>query len=312
MKQGPASQGDFGGAQSGIPCRCRRSSIPFIFFLDIGAGSGIVNEHKIGTVFLNAEYERMIDRDYIKSLEKGLNVICLLSQHDSPLKLEELVRISGLRKTSCFRILQTLTRAGFALRDKDTGGYFVGPKIISMGLTALEKRGIRELALPFMKEIRQKTGATVNLAILDGSDVIFIERLQSAHIVEGNLRVGSRLSIHLSSMGKAMLAHLPETEANAVLQQIRFERKTEKTLASVRALKKEMEEIRAAGFAVNNEELAAGLFAIAVTLLNRAGAAVACLNISFLLAPFPDGGYEELPSADAEGRQGDLRLDGFS
>jgi len=135
-----------------------------------------------------------------------------------------------------------------------------------------------------MKEIRQKTGATVNLAILDGSDVIFIERLQSAHIVEGNLRVGSRLSIHLSSMGKAMLAHLPETEANAVLQQIRFERKTEKTLASVRALKKEMEEIRAAGFAVNNEELAAGLFAIAVPLLNRAGAAVAGLNISFLLA----------------------------
>jgi DNA-binding IclR family transcriptional regulator len=156
----------------------------------------------------------MIDRDYIKSLEKGLNIIALLSQHDSPLKLEELVRISGLRKTSCFRILQTLTRSGFALKDKDTGGYFIGPKIISIGLTALENRGIRELAIPFMKEIRQKTGATVNLAILNGSDVIFVERLQSAHIVEGNLRVGSRLSAHLSSMGKVILAHLPETELN--------------------------------------------------------------------------------------------------
>lgn len=226
----------------------------------------------------------MIDRDYIKSLEKGLNIISLLSQHDSPLKLEELVKISGLRKTSCFRILQTLTRSGFALKDKDTGGYFIGPRIISIGLTALENRGIRELALPFMKEIRQKTGATVNLAIPNGSDVIFVERLQSAHIVEGNLRVGSRLSIHLSSMGKAILAHLPETEANSVLKQIRFERKTEKTLASIRALKKEMKEIRAAGFAVNNEELATGLFAIAVPLLNHTGVAVAGLNISFLLA----------------------------
>jgi DNA-binding IclR family transcriptional regulator len=226
----------------------------------------------------------VIERDYIKSLEKGLNIISLLSQHDSPLKLEELVKISGLRKTSCFRILQTLTRSGFALKDKDTGGYFIGPRIISIGLTALENRGIRELALPFMKEIRQKTGATVNLAILNGCDVIFVERLQSAHIVEGNLRVGSRLSTHLSSMGKAILAHLPETEANAVLQQIRFERKTEKTLASIRALKKEMKEIRAAGFAVNNEELATGLFAIAVPLLNHTGVAVAGLNISFLLA----------------------------
>jgi len=154
----------------------------------------------------------MIDRDYIKSIEKGLNIISLLSQHGSPLKLEELVKISGVRKTSCFRILQTLTRAGFALKDKDTGGYFIGPKMIAIGLTALESRGIRQLALPFMKEIRKATGATVNLAILSGADVIFVERLQSAYIVEGNLSVGSRLSAHLSSMGKAILAHLPEAD----------------------------------------------------------------------------------------------------
>jgi IclR family transcriptional regulator, pca regulon regulatory protein len=226
----------------------------------------------------------MIDRDYIKSLEKGLNIISLLSQHGSPLKLEDLVRISGLRKTSCFRILQTLTRSGFILKDKETCGYFIGPKMISIGLTTLERTGIRELALPFMKEIRQKTGATVNLAILNGSDVIFVERLQSAHIIEGNLSVGSRLSAHLSSMGKAMLAHLSEAELNAVVKQIRFEKKTDKTIASVRAFKEELKKIRAAGFAVNNEELATGLFAIAVPLLNHTGAAVAGLNISFLLA----------------------------
>jgi DNA-binding IclR family transcriptional regulator len=225
----------------------------------------------------------MIERDYIKSLEKGLNIISLLSQHDSPLKLEELVRISGLRKTSCFRILQTLTRSGFAAKDKDTGGYFIGSKVISIGLTALEKRGIQELALPFMKEIRQKTGATVNLAILNGPDVIFVERLQSAQIVDGNLRVGSRLSTHLSSMGKVILAHLPEAEVNAVLKQIHFERKTDKTIASMNALKEELKRIRTAGFALNNEELATGLFAIAVPLLNHTGEAVAGLNISFLL-----------------------------
>ncbi len=229
----------------------------------------------------------MNDRDYIKSLEKALNIISLLSQHGLPLKLEELVKISGLRKTSCFRILQTLTRSGFALKDKETCGYFIGPKMISIGLTALESRGIREVALPFMKEIRQKTGATVNLAILNGADVIFVERLQSAHIVEGNLSVGSRLSAHLSSMGKAILAHLPETELNAVIKQIHFERKTDKTIISGKALKEELKKIRAAGFAVNNEELATGLYAIAVPLLNHTGAAVAGLNISFLLARHP-------------------------
>ncbi len=225
----------------------------------------------------------MIDKDYIKSLEKGLNILSLLSRHGSPLKLEELVKISGMRKTSCFRILQTLTRAGFAVKDKDTCGYFIGPKIISIGLSALGSRGVRELALPLMKEIREKTGTTVNLGILDGHDVIFVERFQSAHIVETNLQVGSRLPVQLSSMGKAILAYLPEAELEAVLKQIHLEKKTEKTITSIAALKCELSKIRKKGFALNDEELETGLFAIAVPLLNHAGVAVAAMNISFPL-----------------------------
>jgi PcaR/PcaU/PobR family beta-ketoadipate pathway transcriptional regulator len=225
----------------------------------------------------------MIEKDYIKSLEKGLSIISLLSRHGSPLKLEELVKISGVRKTSCFRILQTLTRSGFAVKDKDTCGYFIGPKMISIGLAALGSRDVRELALPFMKEIRKKTGTTVNLGILNGHDVIFVERLQSAHIVETNLRVGSRLPVQLSSMGKTILAYLPEAELEAVLKQIRLEKKTEKTITSIAALKSELSKVREKGFALNDEELETGLFAIAVPLLNHAGVAVAAMNISFPL-----------------------------
>ena len=225
----------------------------------------------------------MIEKDYIKSLEKGLNIISLLSRRGSPVKLEELVKISGVRKTSCFRILQTLTRSGFAVKDPVTCGYFIGPKMISIGMTALGSSGIRELALPFMKEIRKKTGTTVNLGILSGHDVIFVERLQSAHIVEANLHVGSRLPVHLSSMGKAILAYLPEAELEAVLKQICLEKKTEKTITSIAALKRELREIRKKGFALNDEELETGLFAIAVPLLNHAGIAVASMNISFPL-----------------------------
>lgn len=225
----------------------------------------------------------MIDKDYIKSLEKGLNMLSLLSRHGSPLKLEELVKVSGVRKTSCFRILQTLTRAGFAVKDRDTCGYLIGPKIISIGLAALESKGIRELALPLMKEIRERTGTTVNLGILDGHDVIFVERFQSAHIVETNLQVGSRLPVQLSSMGKAILAYLPEAELEAILKQIRLEKKTEKTITSIAALRRELRKIRKKGFALNDEELETGLFAIAVPLRNHAGAAVAAMNLSFPL-----------------------------
>ncbi len=225
----------------------------------------------------------MEDKDYIKSLEKAVNLICLLSQHSSALKLEDLVKISGVKKTSCFRILQTLTKVGFVSKDPDTGGYFIGPKMISIGLSASKNSSIRELALPFMKELRENTGTTVNLAILSGPEVIFVERLSSDHIMEANLQVGSRLSAHYSSMGKVMLAYLPEAQLEDILKQIHFERKTEKTIASIRVLKEELRSIHEKGFALNNEELEAGLFAIAAPLRNQAGVAVAAMNISFPL-----------------------------
>ncbi len=225
----------------------------------------------------------MEDRDYIKSLEKAVRLISLISQNGSPLKLETLVRVSGMKKTSCFRILQTLTRTGFVGRDADTSGYFIGPKLISIGLSAFDRRGLRELALPFMKEIRRSTGTTVNLAILSGPDVIFVERLQSAHIIETNLRVGSRLSAHVSSLGKAILAYLPQTELEPILSQLQFEKKTEKTITSIKALKQELREIRRRGFSLNNEELEKGLFGIAAPVRDYTGTAVAAMNISFPL-----------------------------
>jgi IclR family transcriptional regulator, pca regulon regulatory protein len=225
----------------------------------------------------------MQDRDYIKSLEKGIHLISLISQHGSPLRLEDLVKRSGMKKTSCFRILQTLTRSEFVVRAGDDASYFVGPKLISIGLSAFDRMGIREAALPFMKDIRLRTGTTVNLAVLSGPEVIFVERLQSAYIVETNLRVGSRISAHVSSLGKAMLAFLPDAEVDPILDVLHFEKKTPKTITSVSALKQELREIRRRGFALNNEELEKGLFGIAAPLRNYSGAAVAAMNISFPL-----------------------------
>jgi IclR family transcriptional regulator, KDG regulon repressor len=226
----------------------------------------------------------MRDRDHLQSLDKALLILDLIAGHRSPLKLESLVQLSGIKKTSCFRVLKTLSSTGFLSRDPETKAYWLGPKTISIGLTALEHRGVRELALPYMKKLREKTGATVNLAILNGLHVIFVERLQSAYIMEANLRVGSRLSVHCSSMGKAILAFLPEREIAEILNRIRFEPKTGNTIPTKEAFLRELKEIRERGFAVNNEELEIGLFAIAAPLRNHAGEAVAAMNISFPLA----------------------------
>jgi DNA-binding IclR family transcriptional regulator len=123
----------------------------------------------------------------------------------------------------------------------------------------------------------------VNLAVLSGPEVIFVERLQSPYIIEPSLRVGSHLSIHYSSLGKAILAYLPESELDDIVNQIRFERRTDRTITSARAFKNELRGIREKGFALNDEELEKGLFAISAPLRNYTGMATAAMNIAFPL-----------------------------
>ncbi|MEM4406643.1 MAG: IclR family transcriptional regulator [Candidatus Methanomethylicaceae archaeon] len=226
----------------------------------------------------------MRDRDLLQSLEKGLLILELLAERGCPEKMESLAHRSQVKKTSCFRVLKTLTHLGFLVRDPESKAYWLGPKAIVIGLAALGGRGIREVALPYLKQLREKTGSTVNLGVLVGADVIFVERLQSDYIMESSLKVGSRLSAHCSSMGKAILAFLSENELESVLEKLILEKKTPNTITSRDHLFRELEEIRRKGFAVNNEELEIGLFAIAGPVRDYTGKAVAAINVSFPLA----------------------------
>ena len=223
----------------------------------------------------------MDDKNQIGSLEKGLNILSLLSQRGSPIRLEELTRITGMKKTTCFRFLQTLKRLNYVEQDPESKKYWLGTRIISLGLSALNNLNIRKLALPFMKKLREETGETVNLSVLDGTDIVFIERLQSSFIVDSNLHVGSRLPVYCTSMGKAILAHLPEAKVEEILSQIHFEKRTEKTIVSPKSLREELKKVRARGFAINDQELEKGLYAVAAPILNHNGEAIAAMNISF-------------------------------
>lgn len=226
----------------------------------------------------------MRNRDLLQSLEKGLVILELLAEHGRPEKLESLAHRTRIKKTTCFRVLKTLTHLGFLVRDPESKAYWLGPKALVVGLAAVGGMGIREAALPYMKQLREKTGSTVNLGILVGADVIFVERLQSDFIMESSLKVGSRLSAHCSSMGKAILAFLPENELESVLEKLVLEKKTPNTITSRDQLLRELEEIKRNGFAVNNEELEVGLFAIAGPVRDYTGKAVAAINVSFPLA----------------------------
>ena len=223
------------------------------------------------------------DHDRVKSLEKGLRLLILLADQKSAVSLEELTVLSGLNKTTCFRLLKTMQGMGFVDQEPGSKRYLLGPRNIALGAVAMNRLHLRHLALPIMERLKDALGETINFSVLMGAELMFIERLEAEHILSAHHDIGDRLPVHCTCMGKAILAHLPPEKLKAVLDRIDFSARTDRTITSREALLLELERIRTEGLAYNLEELEKGLCAVAAPVLDYSGHAVAALNVSFPL-----------------------------
>lgn len=224
---------------------------------------------------------------HIKSIEKSITLLDFLSAENSPLSLEDLTKKSGFPKTVCFRFLQTLRSLGIVEQNPRTKAYQLGPKLVSLGMVSLKRLNLRQVALPVLHTLRDETKETVNLAIPVGTDVLFIERIMSDYIVNSNINIGDRLPVHCASLGKAILAFLPNERCDEIITRLDFNRRTDQTITTASALKDELSVIRNRGYAVNNEELEKGLRAVAAPILNYAGEAFAAINVAWATARHP-------------------------
>jgi len=227
----------------------------------------------------------MRDREYIQSIERCFTILDHLSSSDSPFTLENLTKKTGYNKTTCFRFLKTMRQLGLVEQAKKT--YHLGPKIVSLGMKALKGLNLRQAALPVMQKLREETEETVNLSLLSGTEIIFIERVMSDYIVNSNINVGDRLPVYCASMGKVILAFMSEERAAAIISQLNFKAKTERTIISPDSLKMELTEVRDRGYALNNEELERGLRAVAAPIINYTGEAFAAINVAWTTARRP-------------------------
>jgi IclR family pca regulon transcriptional regulator len=156
--------------------------------------------------------------------------------------------------------------------------------VLDLGFSAINSMDVREIAAPYLRQLSDDTGYTVNLAILDGSDVVYIERCRTSRAgqreIDLDIHVGSRLPAYCTSLGKAMLAFVPAEEQAAILDGIELAKLGPNTIVDRPALIDELGRVREEGFAVNDEELAYGLRSIAAPLRGHDGAAVAAINLA--------------------------------
>jgi IclR family pca regulon transcriptional regulator len=216
-----------------------------------------------------------------QSLERGLAILSSFRSAQPLLGVSDLSREVGLSRSTTHRYVATLAALGYLQQDAETKKYRLGPRVLDLGFSAINSMELRHVASPHLKQLGDATGHTVNLAVLDGSEIVYLERCKGSgpQEIDLNLHVGSRLPAYCTSMGKVLLAFLPAAELRTTLDTMELARRGPNTITAKRALLKELARVRMVGLAVNNEELAYGLRSIAAPVRSQ-DEVVAAINIA--------------------------------
>jgi IclR family pca regulon transcriptional regulator len=162
--------------------------------------------------------------------------------------------------------------------------YKLSLRVTDLGMSALNSTGLREHSRPYLEELRQRTSYTVSLSVLDSPEILYVDRARSfrrgQNKIDLNLRPGSRLPAYCTSMGKVLLANLPEAEQDCLFADMTLSRRGPNSIASKKALRTELEHVLEEGVAVNDEELAQGLISIAAPLRTESREVVAAINVA--------------------------------
>jgi IclR family pca regulon transcriptional regulator len=220
---------------------------------------------------------------YSQSLERGLAILSCFTAKRPVLGIADIADELGMSRSTTHRYVITLVALGY-LEQGASRKYRLGLRVADLGLSALNSTGLREHARPYLEELRQRTSYTASLAVLDGTEVLYIDRVRSFRRSQGRTDLeqspGSRLPAYCTAMGKLLLANLSDSEQREVLASTKPAKRGPNTITSKRALRDELEQVREAGFAVNDEELASELFAIAAPVRDAGREVVAAVGLS--------------------------------
>jgi DNA-binding IclR family transcriptional regulator len=215
----------------------------------------------------------------VQALDRAFAVLDLLGESETPLGLAQVASALQLHKSTAHRFLMVLERHHMVERTV-SGKFRLGLRLFDFGNRAIEQYDLRDRAQPHLRRLVAETEETAHLCILEQARVIYIDKIEPARSVRMITRVGASNPVHCTSVGKAMLAFLPEERAADIIRRTRFERFTGRTIATAEALKAEIEKTRRRGYAVDDEELEEGLRCIAVPVLDAQRQPVAAVSVS--------------------------------
>jgi IclR family pca regulon transcriptional regulator len=215
---------------------------------------------------------------YVQSFARGLEVIRSFSASAPRQTLTEVAGRTGLTRAGARRILLTLQTLGYV--ESDGKLFALTPRILDLGFAYLSSMPIWNVAEPVMEALVEQVKESCSAGVLEGTDIMYVLRVSTRKIMRNSLGVGSRLPAYCTSLGRMLLAGLPDDEVLRLLKASELEARTKHTITDVDALLAKVQQARKQGWCMINQELEEGLVSLAAPIVNRAGRTVAALNIS--------------------------------
>lgn len=220
------------------------------------------------------------DRYLSRSLLKGIEILKMFNEETPTLSLAEIAERLGVSRTTPYRLLYTLQKAGLLQQDENSKRYELTPQVLELGFTYLNTLQLPEIATPYLEKLRDETNASAHIGILDGREVVYIARTPARGVSTVHVTVGSRLPAHATAIGKVLLAFQPSDRLSGFFYGSEFRTYTEYTKTALYDLQNELEEIREQGYSISNEEFENGISSVAAPIFNNQGKVIAAVNVA--------------------------------
>lgn len=215
---------------------------------------------------------------YVQSLARGLMVIRAFDESRPEMTLSEVARVTELSRAAARRFLRTLIQLGYVWTDGRV--FALTPRVLELGFSYLSSMSLPGIAEPHLEKLVSEVHESASVSVLDGQDIVYVARVPISRIMTVSINIGTRFPAFATSMGRVMLAHLPEDELDDYLDEARLAALAPHTVATKAELRQELRQVAHQGWALVDQELEAGLRSVAAPIRDRSGRVVAAVNVS--------------------------------
>jgi DNA-binding IclR family transcriptional regulator len=230
----------------------------------------------------------------IQAVDRALRILDLFDEHRTELKITEISRRTGLHKSTVHSLLKTLQAHGYIDQNADSGKYRLGLKLVERGNLVLHSLDVRTVARGHLLDLSRKTGLTVHLVILDGKEGVYIDKVEGTSGIVMYSRIGRRVPIHSSAVGKVLVAFQSEEGIRNILDGYEFVPHTPNTITDERTYRVELEKVRSLGYAIDNQENEPGVQCVAVPVRDHLGQVAAAISMSSPIAGIQEERLESM------------------